>query len=996
MKKKKAKRSRRLFTRLFTRMLVVLSIIVGVYFLVLTSNLFRTTLRDSTHDAFKQRVDSSAQSVMQQLWRYSNLNDAADALNETLSQQLAQRNADVDEIADNPVLNQRLLESMYPQLEDLIHQQKVDDVFLILNGVGREDSEENYAVLYLRSTNPVNYSADNSDLLLRAGSSAIAREHNLALDSSWQQSYLPDMCPSTDFFDKPRQAYMSQEGVSTATASAWGYWSTGHKLYAQDTADTITYSVPLYTGEDKLWGVLGVGVMQHCLSDAMGVAELGDGGGAWLLATQDGNSLHVLWTTGDAAYTAYLANENLTIQPLAGLDTYRVNDVAGIRQTLAAAVAPLSLYAVNSPYGQGNLVLAAVTPMASLDRAATQVIVALGMLGSVTWVIGMLGIAVTSWSVSRPMTCLAGEIEKMNPGKELHLPRTGVREIDLLTEAVEKKNAEAIASASRFSEIASMTGELFGVFECKCNADKVFIAGDLVHMMGFDPEERTAEMDCAEFEAKMRQLFRDRLSREERVFRMQMEDGAHHWVRLCIRNNGGDVRGVVTDVTMQVDRRLKLDYEHAYDVLTDLMNNRAFQERLRQTLFQPAALGKGILIMWDLDNLKEVNDTYGHESGDSYIHVFANWLKTITGASGFSARRSGDEFFTFLYGFENDEKREAFLRIMEERMSRLTGEVYGWGEVPIAASAGAARYPEDAVTPVDLMHCADAAMYTAKRAGKGRIVLYDAQHEARTGQRLSALDRLNRLIHGQLVQFAYQPVLRLKDAKVVGYEMLMRPTDKDFANPLEVLSAAKSLGMLYQVEKLTVFGAVRQAVRDCESGKLPENCRLLINSIANECLTQEDFEELLAIALPRLDHRVVLEVTEGEPMNMELMARKRALLRSLHGSFALDDYGTGYNGRTSLLTLYPEMIKLDRSLVHNLDTDSYRQTFLKQLVAFANERGMLVMAEGVETEAELRMAASLGAGYAQGYFVAEPSVEPPEVPEQVKRIAREAAAMWKE
>lgn len=484
---------------------------------------------------------------------------------------------------------------------------------------------------------------------------------------------------------------------------------------------------------------------------------------------------------------------------------------------------------------------------------------------------------------------------------------------------------------------------------------------------------------------------RNQLNKDEPIYRLINEDGSCQWIKLCMRTSEYSIRGVITNVTDQVDRRLKMDYEHTYDVLTDLMNNRAFQERLSKLFVDKKSLGLGLMIMWDLDDLKSINDSHGHESGDGYIHSFANWLKTVSGAGsiGFSARRSGDEFFTFLYGFDSVEKRKAFLLEMSRHLQDMTDELHSGTVVKLSASAGAARFPEDADTPTELMRCADAAMYAAKREGKGMIELFDATRDCRQSVYLTDLEKLNRLIEQRMVRFAYQPIVRLRDARIMGYEMLMRPQGDDFSNPQEVLSAAKSLGMLYQMEHLTLFGAIEQAIRDLESGVLAPGRRLLINSIANECLSDEDCAKLCDLALPMLDHQVTLEVTEGEPLNAELTARKRALLHHLHGRFALDDYGTGYNGRTTLLTLYPEIIKMDRSLVRNLDTDTYKQEFLRNLVAFATERSMMVLAEGVETVDELRAAIRLGADLAQGYVLARPAFTPPELPDEITAVILE-------
>lgn len=988
------KPTHKLFFWLFIRVFSVLTLTIVAFFALVFSPPLQTILQKSSHESFAQRASSKAAAVSQNLRRrWSNLDSVASDLNTTLADTLHENNANISDIADNPHLNQTILANMYSPLVNLIRQMNVNDAYIILNGPGRENepAKTARAALYLRTNAPNNYYPKNSDLLLRIGAPAISRTYNLALDSYWQSCFVPSLCADTDFFDQPYNAYLHSQGTANAAPSDWGYWCMGRKLYKHDAANLMTYSVPLYNASGTLWGILGIGFLQQNLENVLPAADLGDGGGAWLLAHESHSSMRTIWAFGDPAYTVYLGNSSLSLTAQEHLATSTVDKVQGITEDLAAVSVPLQLYANNTPYADNQLYLIAVTPLSILNRAAIQITTLLCILGHVIWLACILGTTLIAWVTTRPITDLSKEVRAMAPQKPMHLTRTGIEEIDVLSQAVEQKNREAVEEASRFSEIAEMTGELFGAFEVEKASGKVFITGDMVHLLGLEPSQHWVEMPQNLFDRRMEILMRDQLNKDEPIYRLINEDGSCQWIKLSVRTGEYSIRGVITNVTDQVDRRLKMDYEHTYDVLTDLMNNRAFQERLNQLFVGKKSLGLGLMIMWDLDDLKSINDSHGHESGDGYIHSFANWLKTISGAGpiGFSARRSGDEFFTFLCGFDSVEKRKAFLLEMSRHLHDMTDELYSGTVVKLSASAGAARFPEDADTPTELMRCADAAMYAAKREGKGMIELFDATRDRRQSVYLTDLEKLNRLIEQRMVRFAYQPIVRLRDARIMGYEMLLRPQGDDFSNPQEVLSAAKSLGMLYQMEHLTLFGAIEQAIRDLESGVLAPGRRLLMNSIANECLSDEDCAKLCDLALPVLDHQVTLEVTEGEPMNAELTARKRALLHHLHGRFALDDYGTGYNGRTTLLTLYPEIIKMDRSLVRNLDTDTYKQEFLRNLVAFAAERSMMVLAEGVETVDELRAAIRLGADLAQGYVLARPAFTPPELPDEITAVILE-------
>lgn len=988
------KPTHKLFFWLFIRVFGVLTLIVVAFFALVFSPPVQTILQKSSHESFAQRASSKAAAVSQNLRRrWSNLDSVASDLNTTLADTLHENNADISDIADNAHLNQTILANMYSPLVNLIRQMNVNDAYIILNGPGRENepAKTARAALYLRTNAPNNYYPKNSDLLLRIGVPAISRTYNLALDSYWQSCFVPSLCADTDFFDQPYNAYLHSQGTANAAPSDWGYWCMGRKLYEHDAANLMTYSVPLYNASGTLWGILGIGFFQQNLESVLPAADLGDGGGAWLLARESRSSMRTIWAFGDPAYTVYLGDSSLFLAAQDHLAISIVDKVQGITEDLAAVSVPLQLYANNTPYAGNQLYLIAVTPLSILNRAAIQITTLLCILGCAVWFACILGTTLIAWVTTRPIAGLSEEVRSMAPQKTMRLTRTGITEIDVLSQAVEQKNREVMEEASRFSEIAEMTGELFGAFEVEKASGKVFITGDMVHLLGLEPSQHWVEMPKNLFDRRMELLMRNQLNKDEPIYRLINEDGSCQWIKLSMRTGEYSIRGVITNVTDQVDRRLKMDYEHTYDVLTDLMNNRAFQERLNKLFVGKKSLGLGLMIMWDLDDLKSINDSYGHESGDGYIHSFANWLKTVSsaGSIGFSARRSGDEFFTFVCGFDSVEKRKALLLEMSRHLQNMTDELYSGTVVKLSASAGAARFPEDADTPIDLMRCADAAMYAAKRKGKGMIELFDATRDCRQSVYLTDLEKLNRLIEQRMVRFAYQPIVRLRDAQIMGYEMLMRPQGDDFSNPQEVLSAAKSLGMLYQMEHLTLFGAVEQAIRDLESGVLAPGRRLLMNSIANECLSDEDCAKLCDLALPALDHQVTLEVTEGEPMNAELTARKRALLHHLHGRFALDDYGTGYNGRTTLLTLYPEIIKMDRSLVRNLDTDTYKQEFLRNLVAFATERSMMVLAEGVETVDELRAAIRLGADLAQGYVLARPAFTPPELPDEITAVILE-------
>lgn len=208
--------------------------------------------------------------------------------------------------------------------------------------------------------------------------------------------------------------------------------------------------------------------------------------------------------------------------------------------------------------------------------------------------------------------------------------------------------------------------------------------------------------------------------------------------------------------------------------------------------------------------------------------------------------------------------------------------------------------------------------------------------------------------------------------RVVAYEALMRPRMPTLRSPLAVLKLARELGRLYDIERLTIFKASETFQDLRRKGLIREDALLFINSIANISLNDGDVQEykrLYGDLLPDL----VVEITEEEELNLKELERKR-YVPGASGTIALDDYGSGYSNGNSLLTIDPRYVKVDISIIRNIDTNTDKQQFLVGLVTYAKPRSIQVLAEGVETMAELQKVLELGVDLLQGYGCARPGL----------------------
>ena len=294
-------------------------------------------------------------------------------------------------------------------------------------------------------------------------------------------------------------------------------------------------------------------------------------------------------------------------------------------------------------------------------------------------------------------------------------------------------------------------------------------------------------------------------------------------------------------------------------------------------------------------------------------------------------------------------------------------------------TAGEACYHKYSESYEQLIRYADFAMYSVKNMTKGRFAEFNITDYEKSAYLLHNSEELNRLIEEELLDYYFQPIVNARTGQVFGYEALMRPRLTSLETPLEVLSLAKSQGKLYQIERLTWFLALKSFTG---FKNIPPDCRLFINSIANQGLSESDEKALEAQYGPCLGSLVV-ELTEEEERVESYTRKKISFLKRHGGQVALDDFGAGYNGEVSLLAVRPDFIKVDLSIVRNCHQDKNRQEMISNIISFARKNNSLVIAEGVQSREEMDTVISLGVDYLQGYYVGVPSLTSQPIPDKI-------------
>jgi diguanylate cyclase (GGDEF)-like protein len=404
--------------------------------------------------------------------------------------------------------------------------------------------------------------------------------------------------------------------------------------------------------------------------------------------------------------------------------------------------------------------------------------------------------------------------------------------------------------------------------------------------------------------------------------------------------------------------REELRRQAATDGLTGLLNHRGSQERLRREIAASAGAGSPLSVaVLDLDHFKRINDSYGHAEGDKALAAAAAKLRSVVREGDAVGRLGGEEFVLVLPGVAGETATDA-----AERARAALGEVFV-GRRPLEASAGVASFPDDAREAADLLERADAALYAAKHAGRRQTRRYAANLAARPSRADEQGEIEALLRRGEsAIRPVFQPVLELATGRVCGYEALARVDGAPARRPDQWFAQAHRCGLGDELEALALRAALQVPGR-------PPGTFLALN-VSPRALLGAPVKD----ALPDDLSGLVVELTEHE-----LFAAERALetrlaeLRERGARVALDDAGAGYAGLQQLIRVAPDILKVDRSLVHGAHSDASRYALLEALISFAGTTGAAVLGEGVEDLDDLRALADLDATYAQGYALARPA-----------------------
>ena len=538
----------------------------------------------------------------------------------------------------------------------------------------------------------------------------------------------------------------------------------------------------------------------------------------------------------------------------------------------------------------------------------------------------------------------------------------------------------------------ALTGAGDLIWDWDVSADKVFTSPETEHMLGLKrgtlegPAATWLEvlhpLDRDRFRASLDGVVEQRRGRLTQDFRLRTADGHYLWFALKARpvvgSDGEVVRlvGTLTDVTDFKNAEERLLFDAVHDNLTGLPNRELFIDRM-EAAFGFARAEPQIrpsIVVIDLDRFKQVNDSVGIAVGDSILLTIARRLSRLLKPQDTLSRLAGDQFALIVLSEREPARIVAFAETI--RRTLRAPIAFNDREIFLTASIGLALAENHAQRTEEVLKDAELAMYYAKRIGGDRIEIFKPAMRSRKTDRLAMESELRRAIEREEIKVLYQPIVRLEDRAIAGFEALARWDHPKLGrlSPAEFISIAEEIGLIVDLGLFVLDHTARQLAQWQAATRSREPVFASVNVSSRQLLRHDLIQDLRSVlgrtALAR--GTLKLEITESLVMeNPEHAAQMLTRIKELGAGLSLDDFGTGHSSLAYLQRFPFDTIKIDQSFVRTTPRGT-RPVILRSIIALAHDLGMEVVAEGAETDSDAVELYQLGCEYAQGFAFGEP------------------------
>lgn len=555
--------------------------------------------------------------------------------------------------------------------------------------------------------------------------------------------------------------------------------------------------------------------------------------------------------------------------------------------------------------------------------------------------------------------------------------KTGMSDVDYMCKCISRLSNSTEDVTAKLAAILDLSGRNMALFEIRESIEKVYItqrlfsildeADPALHKTGLIPMDVFKEK-LAKFENYIVPEYSTKIST---MFQFETRQGTSRWIRLTTLAGDQSTLGLFEDVSDEMLKKTKLEYERDHDMLTSLYNRRAFIRQVSALFAYPDKLKSAAMVSIDLDKLKIINDKYGHEYGDKYIRKFGNLLNATLPKNSLIARFGGDEFIFFLYGFESQEALKHEIIKLNIAISNTYLKMIDSTEVALSASGGIAYYPSHSLSPDLLMKYADFAMYTVKRGTRGAFAEFNMDDFEKNSEVFDNSELINEFIQRKLYEFTFSPIIDAKTGALFGYKKILKSSHPQITSEKVLLDLAKTDEEKQKLEKFLI----EESLKAFSTLPNKDTVKVFINTVPSQALLEDDYTEISNKYADLLRHSVVQLRASLGPSEITEIKLKR--IKLFGGALCLSGYGVEQYDNEFLDSAEPRFLKLDLSLTQSLIRDFSASKLIESLISSAHQKNICVVAEGVPTQEIAFSLADLGVDFIEGPFITKPSMQPP-------------------
>ena len=727
MKNKRKRKEKTVFRTVLQPLMILTLLEAAIVLSVIFFSGVYTQLNSNERSILGQQVVNRANYLQRDMIdRWSDIEKLAESINEETERLCAEGTLSLERLESHSAEAYKLIEAVAERTIETLYNVKATGIYIIFNTSDLTGQPVPKTGLHIRDFDPtVNTINQYSDLLLECSPIELVKTMNISTDRDWCVRYeFGEDEPYGDYLTAPYMAAkLAQEKYGMKD---YGYWGSSA---LSNMPSGLTYSMPLILDDGTVYGVVGIEMLDDYMKTMLPAQELGEHmDGGYLLVLKDGEKAKVQLASGKSGLRR---GDILELEKHAdGSYVFELNGGKWVAQQKR-----LSVYNRHAPFDGDKWFLLGVMPQKKLYAFSHLLQMMVGATLALMIFFGTVGSLLIARLIAKPIRRLSLEVdgsEKDGADAIPHLSETGMREVDHFAEAFANLSREAVNTSTRFLRMLEMAS--VDIAGCEFDATQkqddapVFVTDHFFRLLGMaeiDPEQATLK----QLRAIKATIQGDVSALEKRtgsaLVSVPNEAGGKRYVRIQETRIDDRVIVMVEDVTTATLERIRIERERDLDPLTGLYNRRAFYRFAAQLFEKRDELGCAAVVMMDLDNLKRINDTFGHEWGDRYLHAAAACFRRSIPESALCARVSGDEFTILLTGYESREEAERVIGWLIDGIRSSRFDLPNGMMTHIRVSGGIAWYPQDGNDLRELIKHADFAMYRVKNSAKDAFETFD-------------------------------------------------------------------------------------------------------------------------------------------------------------------------------------------------------------------------------------------------------------------------------